>query len=87
MDWTNGSNGMSGEFKYKVEERKFFSANFLFEYRTELLDFHQPKTMEKSSAYKYLFEWIKNYFQRQQENIIHPLYLQHEGLFQFLILT
>jgi len=47
--------------------------------KTELFDFHQPKTIEKSSAYKYLFEWIRNYFQRQQENIIHPLYLQHEG--------
>ncbi|CAF0752274.1 unnamed protein product [Adineta steineri] len=50
--------------------------------KTELFDFHQPKTIEKSIAFKYLFEWIKNYFQQQQENrnnIIHPLYLQHEG--------
>lgn len=51
--------------------------------KTELYDFHQPKTMEKTYAYKYLFEWIKTYFQQQQENrnnIIHPLYLQHEGI-------
>ncbi|UJR28313.1 hypothetical protein I4U23_009557 [Adineta vaga] len=49
--------------------------------KTELLDFHQPKTGDKSTAYKYLFEWIRNYFQQQanKSNIIHPLYLQHEG--------
>ncbi|CAF0817583.1 unnamed protein product [Rotaria sp. Silwood1] len=50
--------------------------------KTELFDFHQPKTINKSNAYKYLFEWIRQYFQQQQENrnnIIHPLYLQHEG--------
>jgi hypothetical protein len=49
--------------------------------RTELYDFHQPKTIDKSFAYKYLFEWIKNYFQQQNRNdIIHPLYIQHEGI-------
>jgi len=51
--------------------------------KTELYDFHQPKTIEKLYAYKYLFEWIRNYFRQQQQenrnNIIHPLYLQHEG--------
>jgi len=49
--------------------------------KTELYDFHQPKTIEKSNAYKYLFEWIRNYFQQQRNgnNTIHPLYLQHEG--------
>lgn len=48
--------------------------------KTELFDFHQPKNLEKNVAYKYLFEWIRNYFQRQaQQNYIHPLYLQHEG--------
>ena len=34
-------------------------------------------------AYKYLFEWIQRYFQQHQEsrnNLIHPLYLQHEGI-------
>ncbi|CAF3397569.1 unnamed protein product [Rotaria socialis] len=54
--------------------------------KTELFDFHQPKNIEKSIAYKYLFEWVRKYFQQQQQqqenknnNIIHPLYLQHEG--------
>jgi hypothetical protein len=47
--------------------------------KTELFDFHQPKKLEKSSAYQYLFEWIRDYFQQRQGNIIHPLYLQHEG--------
>ena len=48
--------------------------------KTELFDFHQPKNLEKNVAYKYLFEWVKNYFQqRTQRNYVHPLYLQHEG--------
>ncbi|CAF1112538.1 unnamed protein product [Rotaria sordida] len=53
-----------------------------FNIKTELFDFHQPKTIDKSIAYKYLFEWVRKYFQQQPENrnnIIHPLYLQHEG--------
>jgi hypothetical protein len=51
----------------------------LYEYRTELYDFHQPKSVDKSNAYKYLFEWIRDYFQQRDGNTIHPLYLQHEG--------
>ena len=48
--------------------------------RAELFDFHQPKDVAKSTAYAFLFEWIRDYFrQRQQDTIIHPLYLQHQG--------
>ncbi|CAF0800830.1 unnamed protein product [Adineta ricciae] len=48
--------------------------------KTELLDFYQPKTNDKQTAYRYLFEWIRNHFQKGDgNNAIHPLYLQHEG--------
>jgi hypothetical protein len=56
--------------------------NFLSDmrvHRTELFDFHQPKTLGKTTAYAYLFKWIQKYFQQSGTNMIHPLYLQHEG--------
>ena len=48
-------------------------------FRTELFEFHQPKTLHKSIAYEYLFKWIRRYFQPNENERIHPLYLQHEG--------
>ncbi|CAF0882446.1 unnamed protein product [Didymodactylos carnosus] len=50
--------------------------------KTELLDFHKPTNVPKSSSYQYLFKWIKDYFDNEsskRDRIVHPLYLQHEG--------
>lgn len=64
------------------EERSLMNArpySLTYVRRTELFDFHQPKNLGKTTAYTYLFKWIQKYFQQSGTNMIHPLYLQHEG--------